>query len=293
MGNKYVSMQEELAARKAAAGIETPRAQYHKEPEKEALSSKFKGVLDKGVRKTSGRVKTRKVKGFDLKKAFEISEEAADGWRTGRRRQEAAEAADTEPVDAVVISESISEAKADRNGKIIMAAVCAAFALVFALTMFSDDPADYYDDDETDIVDMTDYYEIPDGASDETIMAVVDDELGFYDPVDQQELSRWIQDTDTIGLVGDDLRFVHVSQGDKYITATIHFEDENEYDFEERCQEASSNLQEALSEEEFDNLPRVVIIARKQEGNDLLYVMLDNEICYSGEYYPGEDGEDL
>ena len=59
MTKKYMSMQEELAARKAEAGVETPGMKTRQEPEKEALSAKVKKMLEKGARKTAKGVENR------------------------------------------------------------------------------------------------------------------------------------------------------------------------------------------------------------------------------------------
>lgn len=96
MGKKYVSMQEELAARKRAAGIDEPaRATINKkEPDKEALSAKIKDAFDSEAvsfgeekKKAMGQVVVvvlaLMMGAFALMLFTDDSNDGSDNWDTG------------------------------------------------------------------------------------------------------------------------------------------------------------------------------------------------------------------
>lgn len=248
MGKKYVSMQEELAARKAAAGIDEPaRATINKkEPDKEALSAKIKDAFDRRTPREKNRSKIREVAASE------------DGLLDG---------------EAV----SFGEEKKKAMGQVVVV-VLALMMGAFALMLFTDDG-----NDGSDNWDTGEYYGLDDltaDATDEEIMARVDEALENHMAPSEAELNQWLQDKSVSSMIGDDIRFANVTAENKYIVVRAHFDDDDQWELEEMCSEARNRLSDELYDADFDMDPSVLIIARALHGNELLYFSLNDDEYY-------------
>ena len=255
MGRKYVSMQEELAARKAAAGIDEPaRASLKKkEPEKEALSAKFKGLLDKGSSKAKKQVRSRGHEGVP--------------------RMVEPNPVDPRPEVELEVEE-LPDATFEEDGKskttgTAVAAIIAILVIIFATFVFDDD--EDYSEDGTDWT-YDSLTELSAESTDEEVIEYVDDELESFPETDSEELNDWIRDTNIGKLMGSDFKFWNATAGDKYLRINALFDEDEDY--MTMCDVASENLQDALMDSDMDDT-KVLIIAREHGNNNLMYVNLD------------------
>ena len=304
MGKKYTSMQEQLAARKAAAGYETPQRAKAGESAGRALSGRLKGAIDKGSRKAARQAKNRGHKGVNWKKALGMSLGSDEGWRTGSRLEDPDEARiydgsdglEIDGFDGELIGSEAAEGKSggffdddtEAGPKILLGLLALTFVLVAAMGIFSGTD---YDEDTWDN-DMTGIYDLTAESTDEEVMDAVNDELSYYGEIDQDELSQWIEDTDIGKLVGKEIISWHCDHGDSYVRLMAHFENDDIYEVEEACNEASSSLQEALEESDFEETPAVVIVARSKDDESLMLVTIDNSTYYRAEDVVEEDLEE-
>lgn len=273
MGRKYVSMQEELAARKAAAGIDEPaRASIKKkEPEKEALSAKFKGLLDKGSSKAKKQVRSRGHEGVPRM----VEPNPVDPRpEAGERLEEVLMEPATEIVDAELLDDWEGDAtfEEDRKSKTTgtaVAAIIAILVIIFATFVFDDD--EDYSEDGTDWT-YDSLTELSAESTDEEVIEYVDDELESFPETDSEELNDWIRDTNIGKLMGSDFKFWNATAGDKYLRINALFDEDEDY--MTMCDVASENLQDALMDSDMDDT-KVLIIAREHGNNNLMYVNLD------------------
>lgn len=273
MGRKYVSMQEELAARKAAAGIDEPaRASIKKkEPEKEALSAKFKGLLDKGSSKAKKQVRSRGHEGVPRM----VEPNPVDPRpEAGERLEEVLMEPATEIDDAELLDDWEGDATFEEDSKskttgTAVAAIIAILVIIFATFVFDDD--EDYSEDGTDWT-YDSLMELSADSTDEEVIEYVDDELESFPETDSEELNDWIRDTNIGNLMGEDFKFWNATAGDKYLRINALFEEDEDY--MTMCDVASENLQDALMDSDMDDT-KVLIIAREHGNNNLMYVNLD------------------
>ncbi len=249
---QYVSMQEELAARRAAREGIDPNANRAR------INGNPPGVDFRPTRGKSPGIKTL---------ADRLGEFTSKNPTEKKRREKERSAKRAE-------DDSKNEARTQIIGRIAIGGILAVLAVIMVFMY----------EDEEDYID----YGITENTTHSELMEILEEDLLVDWDIDSDEIREWAAEN-LNDIVRTEFETSKTEVSREYILVRTVFNGGDVETFGDKCQRLTEAIEDSLYEEFDSSYPSIVIEARMSPTGDNLQVIVDNEtltyLCIDGEEY--------